>query len=70
MIQGERMMQDFTIKVFQACEPITIKAESESEAKAIIEQRLKENKLEFAATQINIRDHKQHWFKSFIEDNF
>ena len=64
------MMQDFTIKVVQACEPISIKAESESEAKAIIEQRLKENKLTFAATQINIRDNKQHWFKSFIEDNF
>ena len=49
-------MQDFTIKVVQACEPISIKAESESEAKAIIEQRIKENKLTFAATQINIRE--------------
>ena len=64
------MMQDFTINVIQACEHISIKAESESEAKAIIEQRIKENKLTFAATQINIRDNKQHWFKSFIEDNF
>ena len=64
------MMQNFTIKVFQACEPISIKAESESEAKAIIEQRLKENKLAFATTQINIRANKQHWFKSLIEDNF
>ena len=64
------MMQNFTIRVFQACEPISIKAESESEAKAIIEQRLKENKLAFATTQINIRDNKQHWFKSLIEDNF
>jgi len=43
-------MQDFTIKVVQACEPISIKAESESEAKAIIEQRIKENKLAFATT--------------------
>ena len=64
------MMQDFTIKIVQACEPISIKAESESEAKAIIEQRIKEKKLTFAATQINIRDNKQHWFKSLIEDNF
>ena len=63
-------MQDFTIKVVQACEPISIKAKSESEAKAIIEQRIKENKLTIAATQINIRDNKQHWFKSFIQDNF
>ena len=64
------MMQDFTIKVVQDYKPVSIKAESESEAKVIIEQRMKENKLEFAGAQINIRDNKQHWFKNFIEDNF
>lgn len=69
-IKGEYNMENFTVKVLQECKPLVVKAESESEAKAIIENRLQENRLEIYSTQINIRSEKQHWFKSFLEDNF
>ncbi len=48
-------MEEFTIKVFKECSPEILQAESEAEAKAIIESRIETNKLVFHVTQINIR---------------
>ena len=45
-------MEEFTIKVFKECSPVILQAESEAEAKAIIESRIETDKLVFHVTQI------------------
>ena len=65
-------MENFIIKVHQTCKPITIKAESEDEDYALIRNRIERNLLESSIDRydISIRNEKQNWFKSFIQDNF
>ena len=65
-------MENFIIKVHQTCKPITIKAESEDEAYALISKRIERNQLESSIDRydISIRNEKQLWFESFIQDNF
>ena len=65
-------MANFIIKVHQTCKPIIIKAESEDEAYALIKNRINRNQLESSIDHydISIRNEKQHWLKSFIQDNF
>lgn len=65
-------MENFIIKVHQTSKPITIQAESEDEAYALISNRIERNQLESSIDRydISIRNEKQHWFKNFIQDNF
>ena len=65
-------MENFIIKVHQTCKPITIKAESEVDFYALIKNKINRNQLESSIDRydISIRNEKQHWLKSFIQDNF
>ena len=59
-------MQDFIVNVVQYCKPVEIKAKNEFEAKKILNSKMRS----IEHTEVRIRNKNQHWFKSWIEDNF
>jgi len=59
-------MQSFICHAVQYYKPIQIKAKNESEARKIISKRFNSIK----QVEIKIRNKNQHWFKSWLEDNF
>ena len=66
-------MKDFEIKIIQYCKPIFVTAKDEEEVRAILEKRVNKEKNEYDAiegVEIRIRDKNQHWFRTFIDNNF
>ena len=55
IVNKGNIMNDFKVYAVKESQLITIKAESESEAKAILEHRIKENKIKFSTTQIRFK---------------
>jgi len=60
-------MQNFICHTVQYSNPILIKAKNELEARKIM---LNRKKISIEHTEITIRNKNQHWFKSWLEDNF
>ena len=59
-------MQNFICHAVQYYKPIQIRAKNESDAKKIMSKKMSS----IEHTEIMVRNENQHWFKTWIENNF